>query len=100
MPIAYIRCESPEWFGSDESANWGGVVLYYEVGEDGGAVRQIEIYENGKSLVYDRDRHTDRYGSLAEGELLPLPSDYPYPLGFVDASEFEDLWATLRPINR
>ncbi len=100
MPRTYIRCEFPEPFGSGDRATLGGVVLCYEVGDDGGAVRQIEIYANGNCLVYDRDRHTDRYGGLAEGELLLLPSDYPYTLGFVGASEFESLWAALRPINR
>ena len=100
MSKKYIRCEFPEPSGPGHRAEWGGVVLYYEVGEDLGAVRQIEMFDNGAVLFYDRDHHTDQYGSLAEGELLPLPTDYPYQLGLVEISEFEALWEQLEPLNR
>jgi len=100
MVMKYIRCEFPEAFVTGEWAGWGGVLLYYEMGEDLGAVRQISIYDNGKVLFYDRVHHTDEYGFLAEGELEPLDPDYAYPLGYIEAEVFEELWARLDPINR
>ena len=99
MAAKYIRCEFPEPFGAGPTADWGGVILYYEMGEDLGALRQIEIYDNGTVLFYDREHDTDEYGFLAEGELEPLGADYPYPLGYIDAEEFERLWEQLEAIN-
>lgn len=99
MAMKYIRCEFPEPFLAGQWAGWGGVLLYYEMGEDLGAVRQIDIFDNGKVLFYDRNHHTDQYGGLAEGELEPLDPEYPYPLGYVDSAVFEDLWTRLEPIN-
>ena len=39
--------------------NWGGITQYLEVGDDQRAVRQVNIYDNGNVLRYDRFHQWD-----------------------------------------
>ena len=44
--------------------DWGKFIRYTEIGEDGYAMRQIEVYKIGCILRYDRDHWCDDYGML------------------------------------
>lgn len=55
--------------GRDEGLDWGPSTEYIEVDDQGWANRQVEIYDNGRSLKYDRTHWIDFHG-----ELFDLPS--------------------------
>jgi hypothetical protein len=46
------------------AADWGECVRYVEIGEDRYAVRQVEVYSDGRVLRYDRSHWCDRFGQL------------------------------------
>lgn len=46
------------------AAGWGSVSRYLEVGDDQRAVRQVDVFENGNILRYDRYHERDDYGML------------------------------------
>jgi hypothetical protein len=48
----------------DEFDGWGRSVWYFEVGDYGWPVRQIEVYESGRVLRYGAEHEEDRYGGL------------------------------------
>jgi hypothetical protein len=46
------------------AADWGDSVRYVEVADDQFAVRQIEVFDNGNVLRYDRSHWCDDFGQL------------------------------------
>ncbi len=72
----------------DEHADWGLSLWYFEVDGAGNVVRQVEAYECGKVLKYDRSNPNDQYGGLAE-QPLDLVEFQPYA---ISAEEFHDRW--------
>ena len=46
------------------AADWGECVRYIEIGDDRYAVRQVEVYGDGRVLRYDRSHWCDRFGQL------------------------------------
>jgi hypothetical protein len=61
-----------------EHDDWGGSIWFFEVDDEGWPVRQIEVYENGPVLKYDRDHLDDEYGGLGD-----------QPLDFAEFAQFE-----------
>lgn len=49
--------------------NWGTSTYYFETDENGGVIRQLEIFANGKRLKYTTDYSQDEYGGLSEVSL-------------------------------
>lgn len=86
--MRYFRNEWDELRG-DSYDSWGSCVYYFEIDDEGYPVRQVEVYENGNSINYDREgKQGDEYGSLG---------DQPLPLAEMDfeaisEEEFEELW--------
>ena len=72
----------------DEYANWGTSVWFFEVGEDDFPVRQLEIYESGVVLRYDRNRPEDEFGMLSMAHLDPTEFS-PF---VISPTEFEAAW--------
>jgi hypothetical protein len=72
----------------DENADWGTSAWYFEVDDMGNVVRQVEAYESGKVLKYDRTKPNDSYGGLAE-QPLNLTEFQPYA---ISEDEFHDRW--------
>lgn len=74
--------------GRDGGPDWGPSIEYSEVDNEGWANRQVEIYDNGRSLKYDRRHWIDFHGELFD---LPLAEDriagIPCPAG-----EFDAVW--------
>lgn len=70
----------------DDFAGWGDVTIFYEVDVDGEVNRQVEIFSNGRVLLYDQDQPADEYGSLAD----PMPDHDRFMSAFsVSRSDFD-----------
>jgi len=80
----------------DHFSHWGKCTLYLEVDSEGYPVRQIELYEYGDSLVYDRDHPGDQYGILSDQRVDV--SDF--ESGEISEEEFRKLITGLKPANR
>lgn len=50
----------------DEFDNWGKSVWYFEIDDKGYPMKQIEKYENAKTLKYDLKNKEDKYGCLGD----------------------------------
>jgi hypothetical protein len=74
----------------DEFDEWGHSVWYFEVGDDGWPVRQVEVYDAGPALRYGAGREEDRYGGLGQASLYDLDEDWSR-FGIV-GDEFERVW--------
>jgi hypothetical protein len=82
----------------DEHDDWGCSWWYFEIGPDGYAARQIEIYDAGVRLRYGPDHQEDEYGGLsyyAETTQLDRPPDEVITAaGFITAADFDAIWET------
>lgn len=88
------RCH-PRWFASSE---WGRPVCYVEVADDQQAARQVEIFDNGNVLTYDRTHWCDDFGQLLG---LKFSRKLKWRVFFPDAelidlAEFERVWSAAR----
>ena len=54
---------------TEKSEIWGTCDYYFETNQDGEVLRQIEVYENGKTLKYDDEFIEDEFGFLADQPL-------------------------------
>lgn len=71
MPFYRRRWEEPR---GDDHNDWGNSTWYFWV--DNGAVEaQIEKYDNGVTLAYDRYHREDSYGFLTQETLNPTEWD-------------------------
>ena len=77
MASTYYRRRWDESRG-DAWDSWGPCVYFFEVGGDGWAVRQIEQYETGPTLRYDKDHDEDEHGFLTS-EPFPICLLYTSP---------------------
>ena len=48
------------------TAEWGSFVRFLEIGADGYASRQVDVFVNGCSLMYDRELWMDEDSMLAD----------------------------------
>ena len=73
---------------------WGEFVRYVEVSDDQHAVRQIDVYENGNVLRYDRTHWCDDFGQLLGLRFSRKPKWAAHFPGaqLINAGEFEKLW--------
>ena len=74
----------------DEFDGWGQSVWYFEVGDDGWPIRQVEVYDAGRVSRYGPDHQEDRYGRLGEGSLYDSGDDWSRFES--TAAEFERAW--------
>ncbi len=74
----------------DEHDAWGHSGWYFEVGEDGYALRQVERYDSGPTLRYGPQHGRDEYGFLTD-----QPFDAPeWEPCRISGDEFEEAWTT------
>ena len=74
--------------------NWGDFVVYVEVADDQHATRQLDAFENGNFLRYDRAYPRDAYGYLTGLKFSPKEK---WRRFYRDAEllaefEFEKIW--------
>jgi hypothetical protein len=89
-----------KWFwsvplGGDFDA-WGTSTYFLEIGEGAYTHRQIEVYENGNVLSYDKKHVSDDYGRLSD---KPIVDDHLEEFEISEA-EFEQVWTSQIPMNR
>ena len=80
----------------DEHDSWGLSTWYFEVGDDGYPVRQLEQYDGGAILKYEETHFHDEFGGLSE-KALDLDEFAPFE---VDRTAFETAWSSLVARNR
>lgn len=80
-----------------EPATWGPFTRYLEIGEDLRPVRQVDVFENGNMLSYDRIHWVDGFGMLGGAEM-----NRNCKLGLwghseeIKSAEFERVWTSAR----
>jgi hypothetical protein len=76
------------------AADWGECIRYVEIGDDRYAVRQVEVYNSGRVLRYDRSHWCDRFGQLFGGLFSQKQKaiDGRLRAEVIEAKEFERAW--------
>ena len=77
--------------GRVDGPDWGPSTEYIEVDADGWATRQVEIFDSGPSLKYNRAHWIDYRGELFD---LPLP-DGRVAGSRCSADEFTRAWTSV-----
>jgi hypothetical protein len=89
----YFQVPGRLWHGS-LTEGWGGISRYVEVGDDQLAVRQVDIFENGRVLRYDREHRWDDYGILMGVRFSRKPKWAAFFPGaeIISKDDFERVW--------
>ena len=66
---AYYKRYWPEDSGG-LCSDWGGSHFFFEVHSDGYVARQIQLFDNGKLLLYDECNDDDRFGDDLPSHLI------------------------------
>ena len=76
------------------ASQWGAFVRYVEVADDQFAFRQIEVFDNGAMLRYDRSHWCDDFGRLLGLRFSRKPKwAKAFPgAELIDAAEFDRIW--------
>ena len=94
-PGSVIRLSpSGKFYQRHDDTDWGRITQYREVADDQFAFRQVDVYENGNVLRYNRSHRRDDYGSLTGRKFGRKPKwavDFP-GAEMISASEFEKVW--------
>ena len=78
-------------------ASWGRSIRYLEIGEDLWIVRQVDVFENGNMLSYDRAHWIDDFGMLGEARINRNRKRGPCGRSEeIDAVEFGRVWTAAR----
>lgn len=75
---------------------WGCSTYFMEIDSNLYAHRQIEVYENGNVLFYDKSHVADNYGMLCDKKLV----DNNIEEFEITKAEFEQIWQSKTPINK
>lgn len=67
--MPFYRRQWPESRG-DQHDDWGSATYYFWV-RDAFVEQQVEVYESGVTLAYDRHHREDEFGGLSEVPLEP-----------------------------
>jgi len=88
--MKYYRAEWNETRG-DEYDNWGTSIWFLELDNENFPLRQIEVYQNGKRLKYDKVNFQDKFGMLGD---QPLDTDEINGMNEIEITlaEFESEW--------
>lgn len=73
---------------ADEYDSWGTFDLYFEFDVEGHPRRQVEQYQNGIVVKYDRSHAVDQYGGLSDSADLSNAWEFE-----ISDDEFERVWA-------
>ena len=74
----------------DEFDSWGPSTWYFEVGDDGYPVRQLQQYDGGAILKYDQTHLDDEFGGLGDQE-LDLDEFAPFE---IERMAFDSVWSS------
>lgn len=80
-------------YGIGPAADWGRFTRLIEVGPDQYAMRQIDVFECGRFLRYDREHWVDAFGMLADARFKqPLTLSRHWQILAIEGAEFETEW--------
>ena len=88
MITNYFKRIWSEKTGEPLTNDWGTSVYYFETDDLLAVLRQVQVFENGQVLKYDREYLDDQYGGLAE-KALDVEDFEPYR---VNLETFEQQW--------
>jgi hypothetical protein len=78
-------------------ATWGRFTRYLELGEDLWALCQVDVFENGNMLRYDRIHWVDGFGILASARINRNGKQGLWGHGEeIDTAEFDRIWTAAR----
>jgi hypothetical protein len=81
----------------EPAASWGPFTLYLDIGADLRAVRQVDVFENGNMLCYDRIHWVDDFGMLGDARINRNRTRGPWGQSEeIEADEFERVWRAAR----
>lgn len=86
----YYKRDWDETTGEELTDSWGTSTYYFETDDSGNVTRQLQLFQNGKALKYDKDYVEDKFGGLSE-VALDLEEFLPY---VIHADEFKQVWLT------
>jgi hypothetical protein len=82
----YFKRQWDDTTGDEVTDSWGLSIFYFETDHQFNVLRQIQVFDNGKTLKYDLEYIEDKFGGLAE---IPIePEEYIE----INKEEFEQLW--------
>jgi uncharacterized protein (DUF433 family) len=88
MTTFYYKRYWDETTGDEFTDSWGTSKYYFETDSSFFVLRQIQIFENGQILKYEKEYLEDKYGGLSE---IPL-DDYEFKEFQIKKDEFEQMW--------
>jgi hypothetical protein len=81
----------------EPAAAWGQFTRYREVGEDLRPVRQVDVFENGNLLSYDRTHWVDDFGMLGDARINRNRKQGPWGKSEeIAPAEFARVWTAAR----
>ncbi len=84
----YYRRHWDETTGDELTNSWGTSTFYFETDNDDNIVRQIQLFENGKALKYDKENLDDDFGGLSD---QPLDMEE-FEEFKISQADFEKIW--------
>jgi hypothetical protein len=73
-------------------AEWGQFTRYLEIAADRYATRQVDCFENGYALRYDRTHYMDEFGTLADMRYSAKWQRWWPNTEAISEEEFERIW--------
>jgi hypothetical protein len=81
----------------EPAASWGPLTTYAEIGDDLHILRQVDAFNNGHMLSYDREHWIDDFGLLGDARInRNLKRTEWWTSEEIDAAEFERVWSAAR----
>ena len=81
----------------EPAASWGRFTRYLEIGDDLRSVRQVDVFEDGHMLSYDRVHWVDDFGMLGDARINRNRKSGPWGrFKEIESAEFERIWGTAR----
>lgn len=90
--MRYLRSPANRPYELKDSAEWGDFVRYIELGDDSFALRQVDEYENGNLVWYNREHWNDQFGALADFRFGAKWVENWGPPTVITPQEFETKW--------
>lgn len=72
----------------DENASWGTSTWYFETNEEDEVIKQVTIYQSGKTLKYSAENAEDEFGGLCMDTLTIDDCDG----DVISKEEFYTIW--------
>ena len=99
QPLAgyYVKAADQGQAILEPTASWGRFSRYLEIGEDLRPMRQVDVFEDGHLLSYDRVHWVDDFGMLSDAKINRNRKVGPWGSSEeIEAAEFGRVWSAAR----